>query len=102
LAEIDVLIDGPYVAALNDGRGLRGSSNQRIHFLTDRLRSCNYDFSDRPRQAEVRLRVNETVLVGVPPLGLVTTIAQVEQQARGTARKSDRDADGTIQKGETG
>ena len=37
LAQTDVLIDGRYVAAYNDGRGLRGSTNQRIHFLTGRV-----------------------------------------------------------------
>ena len=31
LASIAVLIDGAYVEKLDDGRGLRGSSNQRIH-----------------------------------------------------------------------
>ncbi len=33
---IDILIDGPYMEELNDGKGLRGSSNQRIHFLSGR------------------------------------------------------------------
>lgn len=32
----DLLIDGPYVAALDDGRSLRGSSNQRVIPLTGR------------------------------------------------------------------
>lgn len=33
----DVLIDGPYIKELNDGMGLRGSSNQHILALTNRL-----------------------------------------------------------------
>ncbi len=36
LRYVDVLVDGPYVQELNTGMGLRGSSNQKIHFLTDR------------------------------------------------------------------
>ena len=37
LAEADVLVSGRYVAALRaPGLGLRGSSNQAVHFLTDR------------------------------------------------------------------
>ena len=36
LQSIDILIDGPYVEALNDGVGWRGSSNQVIHLLGDR------------------------------------------------------------------
>jgi len=31
LQHIDLLIDGTYVAALNDGGSLRGSSNQQVH-----------------------------------------------------------------------
>ena len=36
LAQTDLLIDGPYIQELDDGRSLRGSSNQRIIPLTDR------------------------------------------------------------------
>lgn len=42
LMYVDVLIDGEYVKELNDGvQALRGSKNQRIHFLS---RSCYDDF----------------------------------------------------------
>lgn len=70
LGEIDVLIDGLYVAARNDGRGLRGSTNQRFHFLTDRVAPSEYDFARRPRQVEIRVGDGSVLLVGVPPLGL--------------------------------
>ena len=33
LDNISVLIDGPFIAELNDGVGLRGSSNQNIHIF---------------------------------------------------------------------
>jgi anaerobic ribonucleoside-triphosphate reductase activating protein len=79
LGEVDVLIDGPYVAARNDGRGLRGSSNQRVHFLTGRLREAGYDFHGRPRQAEIRLGRSERFLVGVPPPGLTNALAAAER-----------------------
>lgn len=36
LALTDILIDGPYIRELDDGKSLRGSSNQRVHFLSDR------------------------------------------------------------------
>ncbi|MCQ8773921.1 4Fe-4S single cluster domain-containing protein [Streptomyces telluris] len=70
LAVVDVLVDGRYVAALNDGRGLRGSSNQGIHHLTSRLADCGYDFGRGPRTAELAVRGPEALLIGVPPLGL--------------------------------
>jgi anaerobic ribonucleoside-triphosphate reductase activating protein len=78
LAEIDVLIDGPYVAARNDGHGLRGSSNQRINHLTGRLRG--YDFENGPRAAELHFTGNEVQLVGVPAPGLLEALARVPGQ----------------------
>jgi anaerobic ribonucleoside-triphosphate reductase activating protein len=71
LAAVDVLVDGLYVAALNDGRGLRGSSNQRIHHLTSRLADCGYDFGLGPRTAEIAVSGPEALLIGVPPKGLL-------------------------------
>ncbi|WP_406014386.1 radical SAM protein [Streptomyces sp. NBC_00984] len=71
LGRIDVLIDGPYVAALDDGRGLRGSSNQRVHHLTGRHADGDYDFADRPRTAEIAVTGPEALLIGVPPKGLL-------------------------------
>ncbi len=62
---VDVLIDGPYIERLNNNLGLRGSSNQGIHHITDRLRG--YDFLTSPRKAEIRLTHDEMMLVGVPP-----------------------------------
>ncbi|MFB6878019.1 4Fe-4S single cluster domain-containing protein [Streptomyces sp. NPDC056323] len=71
LDETDVLIDGPYVAALDDGRGLRGSSNQRVHLLTARYADGGYDFEGRPRAAEIAVSGPQALLVGVPPPGLI-------------------------------
>jgi len=70
LAQTDVLIDGQYVAARNDGRGLRGSSNQRVHFLTGRLRHAEAELTEGPRRAEIRLRERSALLVGVPGPGV--------------------------------
>lgn len=66
LAEADVLIDGRYVAARNDNRGLRGSDNQRVHVLTDRLADAYADLAGGPRLTEIRLRGRSAMLVGVP------------------------------------
>ncbi|MFJ2376440.1 4Fe-4S single cluster domain-containing protein [Streptomyces sp. NPDC087769] len=67
LAAVDVLIDGTYVATLNDGRGLRGSSNQRVHHLTPRLVDSGYDFEGRARDVEIAVDGREALLIGVPP-----------------------------------
>lgn len=79
LEQVDVLIDGPYIEQLNDNRGLRGSSNQQIHYLTDRLKG--FDFTGQPRRAEIRINDREAMLVGVPPVRLKDAFNQAVEQA---------------------
>ena len=56
---IDVLIDGPYVDDLNDNTlDMKGSANQRMHFLTNRLSPMDFDV----REASVT----------ISPFGIVT------------------------------
>ncbi|MGV9680890.1 4Fe-4S single cluster domain-containing protein [Nocardia sp. NPDC003482] len=74
LSEIDVLIDGRYMAERNNGRGLRGSTNQVVHHLTDRLRGVGYDFENRSRTAELRINERSVTLIGVPPAGLLAAL----------------------------
>jgi len=64
LAELDVLVDGRYNQRLNDGRGLRGSTNQTIHYLTDRLKG--HDLENAPRQVDLRIGASDVLLVGIP------------------------------------
>jgi anaerobic ribonucleoside-triphosphate reductase activating protein len=70
LAQTDVLIDGRYVDTRNDGRGLRGSDNQQIHFLTERLASAGAELTGGPRRSEIRIRGRSALLVGVPGPGV--------------------------------
>jgi anaerobic ribonucleoside-triphosphate reductase activating protein len=84
LAEVDVLIDGQYVDRLDDGRGLRGSSNQVVHHLTDRLRDSGYDFDDRPRTAEIRIGEREVTLVGVPTAELLARLDRALDRRTGS------------------
>lgn len=71
LQEIDVLIDGPYVAKHNENRGMRGSANQQIHYLTERLRGAAAQLESGIRHAAIHVREGEALLVGVPPRGLL-------------------------------
>lgn len=50
LENIDVLIAGPYAAAQHAARGLLGSANQKIHFLTSR-----YSLKDLERVPEIEV-----------------------------------------------
>lgn len=72
LDQLDVLIDGQYDETANNGRGLRGSTNQRVHYLTDRLRG--HDFTTRERTAEIRVTTTEMLLVGIPPKGMTDAL----------------------------
>lgn len=50
LRHIAILIDGPYVSELDDGVGIRGSSNQVVHRLKD-VGSFDYQGCLRKKQA---------------------------------------------------
>ena len=79
LAEVDVLIDGPYRQEENDNRGLRGSANQVVHHLTDRL--ADTDFLNQPRRAEIHVQDGAVWVVGIPPVGMETQLNQTIQKA---------------------
>lgn len=69
LAHTDVLIDGPYVAALRSfKRPLAGSDNQRFLFLTDRYTMDDF----KPNRFEIRISKNGTVCAN--GMGEVETI----------------------------
>lgn len=67
LEQVDVLIDGRYVAALRTARGLRGSANQRIHLLTGRY--SLEDIEVTPSREIVIERSGDVVVTGVGPHG---------------------------------
>jgi anaerobic ribonucleoside-triphosphate reductase activating protein len=103
LEQVDVLIDGPYVAAANDGLGLRGSSNQYVHHLTSRLTRWDDSFVRQPRSAELRVRDRSVLLVGVPPPGLARGLDQAVRRVRQLAQThqlaGDRQPDADSQPG---
>lgn len=81
LNQVDVLIDGPYIARLNDNLGLRGSRNQRIHYLSDRLRHSNLD--QIQRKAEIHIMDGQAMMIGVPPTRLGEAYNQAINKANG-------------------
>ncbi len=62
----DLLIDGGFVQALCDGKGLRGSSNQRAIPLTERYRDLLADFGTAPCKVEFFSHQNAMRMVGIP------------------------------------
>ena len=66
LSLTDLLIDGPYIDELNDGMGLRGSSNQNLHFLTDELIPYKDELLSGKRQVEATIFHNQVDVIGIP------------------------------------
>ena len=66
LQYLDVLIDGEYIDGLNDNIGLRGSSNQQVHYLTDRLATFREQLEGGRRRREIHvLGENELLTIGI-------------------------------------
>lgn len=74
MSKIDLLIDGKYVEKLNNGKGLRGSTNQLFNHLTNRYK--HIDFANQPRKMEVVISVDEAFIIGVPILRFDETFNQ--------------------------
>ena len=67
LSRCDVLIDGEYVSDQDDGKALRGSSNQRVLLLTGRYRDVLYAYEGKQRpEPQIILHGCETHIVGIP------------------------------------
>jgi len=66
---VDILIDGLYVEAMNDGSAWRGSSNQQIHFLSPRYHHLETSvLESRDRELEVSVsRSHQIEITGIPP-----------------------------------
>ena len=85
LSQVDVLIDGPYLDQKNDNQGLRGSSNQQIHFLSQRLISGPYqgfDFHQAQRRVEIEVQDGQAFMIGIPTRSLYYAFARAVEQAR--------------------
>lgn len=68
LAQLDVLIDGRYIAGARLATGLRGSANQGIQLLTPRYTVADIEATPT---GEIRISpTGEVVLTGVDPLKL--------------------------------
>ena len=73
LDHIDLLIDGPYVEDFNDNKGIRGSSNQRLHFLTSRLLPWEEELQEGKRKVEYHVTKEGAKAFGVPPVHMTNS-----------------------------
>ncbi len=63
---IDVLITGKYIDRLNNNKGLRGSTNQKIHFLTNKLINEKDYFYNSKRDLNFYVTDSEVMMTGIP------------------------------------
>ena len=77
LGRIDMLIDGPYRDDLNQGHLWRGSSNQRIWFLTPRYRHLKRELAHAMgRDLEFELSLDGRLsIAGIPAKGFMEAFA---------------------------
>lgn len=66
LDKCDLLVDGAYDESLNDGKNLRGSSNQRAIPLTERYKEFSREYGTKPAEVEFFLQEEKVSMVGVP------------------------------------
>jgi anaerobic ribonucleoside-triphosphate reductase activating protein len=88
LAEIDVLIDGPFVHTLNDSKGLRGSSNQRLIHLTSKLKG--YDLESQARKVEITITDGEFSLIGIPTPEMMSALRRADDADWERMEKDER------------
>ena len=66
LSEVDVLIDGQFDERKKTSKGLRGSTNQRIHFITNRLLTNEEDLRYGKRIFETKITNDTIITIGIP------------------------------------
>lgn len=64
--KLDLLIDGSYMESLNDDKGLRGSSNQRFHYITSRLLPWKDEMENGKRKVEYHVYNDIVRAYGIP------------------------------------
>ena len=62
----DIIIDGEYVDELNHGGALKGSDNQKVHFLSDRYLKYRAVYEEKVRNVEVFATERDLFMVGIP------------------------------------
>lgn len=87
----DILIDGVYDETRNTGQLWRGSSNQQIHFLTDRYRHLQEDAVNvRERAVEIDVSTdNVLTITGIPAPGFVERLRRQLDERGVTMRFQD-------------
>jgi anaerobic ribonucleoside-triphosphate reductase activating protein len=88
---LDVLVDGPYIAARHTDLRWRGSDNQQVHFLSVRYRHLIAQTNDRGYWLECEHAADGTFhWMGIPPKGFRETLER-NMLARGILLRATED-----------
>ncbi|MFC1596922.1 4Fe-4S single cluster domain-containing protein [Planctomycetota bacterium] len=77
LSSVDVLIDGPYVRHEAANLLWRGSTNQRVHFLTDAYKHLAEEMESRGGGVEFTVRCDQFTVTGNWPKGFLQRLEKV-------------------------
>ncbi len=88
LAVTDVLVDGPYVREKNNSLGLRGSTNQRILHLTERLQGNSLE--NQARKVEFKIADGSLTMVGIPTPRIASVLTDICQDRPGSRAYYER------------
>ena len=66
LEETGILVDGLYLNSLNDNKSFRGSSNQNIYILDERLKERYQDAENWERKTQILVKENQIQAIGIP------------------------------------
>jgi len=75
-ARFDLVVAGPYEEEHNHSRGLRGSENQELLFLSDRYLDQKDQMLWGKRRLEIELTSEHTRIIGIPPVKVGPIITQ--------------------------
>lgn len=84
LDEVDVLIDGEFRIDLPANDGIRGSLNQVVHFLTDRIQHA--DFYAKRNPLELHAKDGHAFMIGVPTKEQLSVFNQSVSRLMGDIR----------------
>ena len=84
LSLTDILIDGRYIQELDDGRPYIGSSNQILHYLTDRYKAVGREYyAASKRCAEIKFNADSVTLIGVPSANVLQIWKEIKSKNGG-------------------
>lgn len=78
LSQCDMIIDGEYIDALNDGKNLRGSSNQRAILLTKRYEDFAKEFGTKSAEVEFFYQEDKISMIGIPSRELLERFKNIK------------------------